>query len=242
MKPTARKLILLPTIALFGMLSVGCASTSLGLAGLKGKKSCDSTVSCDTKSCDTKGCKSCKLGLGFKDCDLGCKSCNGCGFLGWGWWNCRHLAIPDTLPLGTTVRAHYHTMETNAEASDFVLHRYEFVDSTAELTPAGKDHIVEVAARMKSAPFPVVVERSEHNSDPELDAVRRELVAAVLTDFGVPEADQRTFVSPAYNKAANSAEARMDYYNFIYTRGGNNVGFNGGNTGFGGFGGGGFGF
>ena len=162
-----------------------------------------------------------------------------CAATGGGLFHRRIHAIPDTLPLGSTVRAHYHTMQTNAEASDFVMHRYDFVGFTPELSPAGRDHVVEIAARMKSAPFPVVVERSENNSDPELDARRRNLIAQILSDFGVPEANQRTFVSPAYGRNANSVEAQFDYYQFLYTRGGAGGYGNGGYGGAGGFGGGG---
>lgn len=155
------------------------------------------------------------------------------------------MAIPDVQPLGSVVRAHYHTMQTNAEAADFIFHRHEFVGKTAELTPRGKDHIVEVGARMRSAPFPVIIERSENNSDPELDAFRRNIVAQILADFGNPDAQQRTIVSPAYGKGLNSREAEVDYNRFIFTRGGfgnfgNNFGGGfgngGGGGGFGGFG------
>lgn len=172
-----------------------------------------------------------------------CSSCASCGCVG-----CSHLgptpcclshgrsmAIPDTYPLGSVNRAHYHVMQTNAEAADFIIHRNEFVEQSAELTPFGKDHIVEIAARARSAPFPVIVERSEHNSDPEIDEHRRNIVAQVLTDFGIPEADQRTIVAPAYGKGLNSREGEFDYYRFIFTRGFNNFGGTFGQ--FGGFGG-----
>ena len=75
----------------------------------------------------------------------------------------RSSSIPDTLPLGHTVRSHYQTMETNAEAVDFILNLNDFVGSTATLTPDGKDKILEIAARMRSQPFPVVIERSYNN-------------------------------------------------------------------------------
>jgi hypothetical protein len=54
-------------------------------------------------------------------------------------------------------------METNGEAADFIIHRHEFVGKTAELTSDGKDHILELAARMRSTPFPVLIERGENN-------------------------------------------------------------------------------
>ncbi|MBW3543415.1 MAG: hypothetical protein KY476_24445 [Planctomycetes bacterium] len=153
-------------------------------------------------------------------------------------WAHREASIPTVFPLGSIVRAHYHTMQTNGEAADFIVHRNEFVGSTAELTPQGKDHIVEIAARMRSAPFPVLIERSEHNSDPELDAHRRRIVARILHDFGAPEADQRTIVSEAYGRGFNSIEAEFDYYRFLYSRGGFGTGAAGGfgGAGFGGVG------
>jgi len=131
----------------------------------------------------------------------------------------RSYAIPDTYPLGSIVRAHYEAMETNGEASDFIIYRREFVDNTAELTPDGKDHILEIAARMRSAPFPVIVERTENNSDPELDQLRRDLIAQILTDLGNPDAAQRTIVGLPYGRGLVSREATRDYYRFIGSRG-----------------------
>lgn len=146
----------------------------------------------------------------------------------------RSLAIPETYPLGSVVRSHYQVMQTNGEASDFIIYRHEFVGSTAELTSDGKDHILEIAARMRSTPFPVLIERTENNSDPELDAHRRALIAQILTDFGNPDANQRTIVAPAYSRAFNSRESEVDYYQFLSTRGGLGNLNNAGN--FGGFG------
>ncbi len=40
-------------------------------------------------------------------------------------------AIPDTLPLGSTVRSYYQVMETNAEAADFIFHQHDFIGETA---------------------------------------------------------------------------------------------------------------
>ncbi len=154
--------------------------------------------------------------------------------------HCRSMAIPDTVPLGSISRAHWHTMEANGEANDFVIHRNEFVDNTSELSPYGRDHIAEIAARMSSSPFPVLVQRSWNNADPELDAIRRQLVVRVLTDLGNPDADQRTVISQPYTNGINSIEGQTDYNRFIRSRLFGNTGFGGG-QGFGG-GGGGVGF
>lgn len=153
----------------------------------------------------------------------------------------RSHAIPDRFPLGSVERAHFHTMQTNGEAGDFVLYRNDFVGETAELNVDGRDRIMEIAARLQGTPFPVLIERSENNANPQLDAERRQMVALVLHDLGNPDADQRCFVSPAYGRGNTAMEAQVDYFRYIYSRGGFG-GFNGGfNNGtansFGGFGG-----
>lgn len=166
-----------------------------------------------------------------------------------GWW--RSAAIPDRYPLGSVNRAHYHTMQTNGEASDFIFHRNDFVGDTAELTADAKDQVMEVAARMRSAPFPVIVERSENNTNPQLDNDRRATIAQVLMDLGNADADQRTFVSNSYGLGISSFEGQFDYYRWIYSRAGfggygNFNGFGANGAGFGGLGGfgsaGGYGF
>ncbi|MCA9050257.1 MAG: hypothetical protein KDA89_16090 [Planctomycetaceae bacterium] len=143
----------------------------------------------------------------------------------------RTLAVPDMVPLGAISRAHWHTMETNGEASDFVMYRNEFVDNSSELSPYGRDHIMEIAARMPSTPFPVIVQRSMNNADPELDAQRRSLVVQVLNDLGAYDADQRTVVSQPYSDGINSIEGERDYARFRLTRGNSSSGFSGGGAG-----------
>ena len=194
------------------------------------------------------------------------------------WW--RTNAIPDRYPLGSVVREPFHAMQTNAEAADFILHRCDFIAETSELSQSGRERVLEIAARMRSAPFPVLVEPSQHNFKTKigdikwnvqssgernaeieqreieeefqrllsenrqletehraLDTERRNTVAAVLSDLGNPDADQRTFVGQPYGRGITSMEGEFDYYRFIYSRGG----FGGGNNSGGGFGGGGFG-
>ena len=150
-------------------------------------------------------------------------------------WGSRSMAVPDVMPLGSISRAHWHMMETNGEAADFVIHYNEFADNSSELTPYGRDHIQEIAARMPSSPFPVIVQRTTFNADPELDRARRDLVVRVLTDMGNSDADQRTVVSQPYCDGINSMEAEQDYGTFRNSRG-----TRGGNGGFGGGGGVGF--
>jgi len=205
-------------------------------------KSCQTcSTGCENGVCET-GCDSCESGCGKR---RWCwkKSCTGCGISGWHGGalcaTCRSRAIQDEYPVGAVMRAHYHQMETNGEAADFILYQHDFVLQSAELTPDGKDKILEIAARMRSAPFPVLVERTDNNADPELDAHRRQLIAQVLYDLGNQDAGQRVFVSPAYGMGKSSLEGAPEFYQHTFQGGtdDNNNGFNGG----GGFGGGGFG-
>jgi hypothetical protein len=132
--------------------------------------------------------------------------CAGCGWHG----EYRSPSVPDVYPLGAVNRAHYQTMQANGEAADFILHQFDFVGSTSELAPAGKDHLLEIAARARSVPFPVLIERTENNANPTLDEHRRASIAQVLLDLGIADAPQRTIVAPAYGKGLTGREAEAD--------------------------------
>ena len=201
------------TAAVAGLMVTGCCSTN----------DCCTTSECN--SCDP--CAS-------SGCNSGCFRGRGTGFFS--RFRAKHYprsryAIPDVIPLGAVNRAHWHMMETNGEAGDFVIYRNEFVDNSSELTPYGRDHIAEIAARMPSAPFPVLVQRSQNNADPELDHIRRDIVVRVLTDLGNQDANQRTVVSQPYSNGINSMEGEQDYGQFRQIRGQNG---NNGNNGTGG--------
>lgn len=140
----------------------------------------------------------------------------------------RSNAIPETLPLGSTVRSHYQVMQTNGEAADFILHDLDFVGHTTNLTPDGKDHLLEIAARMPEAPFPVIVERSDNNMRPELDMVRRNVVAQMLTDLGNCDAEQRTIVAPRYGVGFTGTEATRNYSRYLNSGTGQRGGFGNG--------------
>ena len=185
------------TLALSSIFAVGCTSTK------------DCYVSSE---CDMYGQPMCNTG----SCDP-CQS-SGQSNSWWPWsrnyYPPSRYPIPDVMPLGSILRSHWHVMETNGEAADFVIYRNEFVDNSSELTPYGRDHITEIAARMPSAPFPVLVQRGINNADPELDQIRREVVVRVLTDLGNSDAERRTFVSQPYGNGLNSMEAEQDYAKF----------------------------
>lgn len=156
------------------------------------------------------------------------------------------------LPLGTISDPAWQQQESNAEASDFVIHEHEWKGNTVELNHAGKDHVKQIAARANEVPFPILVQQSSMTVDPaatygfpvhnneELDQQRRELIVYALSQMGVPNAEERVVVSPALTPGFESFEAERAY----------NVGFGGSRWGWGygglgggfggGFGGGGF--
>jgi|SRR5436190_3312670 len=229
----------------FGAILSGVVGTAgcmtLGLPGLPcshrgGCGSCSAPMgSCDT--CGPGGC-----GNGWRD---RCNQC-GSGLRGrcCGWLHRPSNAVPDTFPLGKVSEAWYYEMETNAEAVDFVIHDLDFVGQTTELTSDGKDHVMEIAARMRAQPFPVIVERFPNNADPELDLARRNMIAQILGDFGNPDAQQRVVVAPSYTPGYTSRQAQATYWRHTLTNSAGNANGNnfGGGGGFGGSGGGGAGF
>ncbi|QDT55405.1 hypothetical protein Pan44_34480 [Caulifigura coniformis] len=219
--------------------TVGC--TSLRLPGIHSHSQGCGSCSAPAGTCDTcgPGC-----GPGYASgCGPGgagdCQQCGGIRGRVHAFFHRRSNAVPDTFPLGKVSEAWYYEMETNAEAVDFVIHDLDFVGQTTELTSDGKDHVMEIAARMRAQPFPVIVERFPNNADPELDVARRNLIAQILTDFGNPDAQQRVVVAPSYTPGYTSRQAQATYWRHTLTNGnGNNGNFGNNFGGTGSFGGG----
>lgn len=151
-------------------------------------------------------------------------------------------------PLGTISDDIWQKQEENGEASDFVIHESEFVGTTAKLNAAGEDHIKQIAVRMVSTPFPVVIEPSSMsvnesdkykypvNGNDDLDMHRRNVIVKMLAAMNVRDADERVVVSPAITPGFEGFEAYKAYNNGFRNRGNGGVG-----GAFGGFGGGGLG-
>jgi len=119
-------------------------------------------------------------------------------------------------PLGQVSDAHWDTQQTNAEAADFIFYDHEFVGNTAELTPAARKHIEQVALRMPHVPFPVVVEETENEGNRELDQRRREAIIGHLTQIGVEFPPERVVVAPAFPPGLSAIEGEAAYYSTFY--------------------------
>ena len=151
---------------------------------------------------------------------------------------------PTPNPLGTLSDPIWEIQEDAAEASDFVVYQHEFDINDERLTMAGEDHVKQIAARMHhGADFPVVVERSlttirEHSEydypvspNPSLDMGRRAVIVRSLELMGIPHAEERVVVAPAYAHPFTAPEAARSY-----ERSRRSFGNFFGGSGFGGFG------
>ena len=157
------------------------------------------------------------------------------GGLGGGRGNRRSYRGPGAdrpFPLGQVTDSFWETQQTNAEAADFIFYDHEFRGSTAQLAPGGKKHLQQIALRLEHVPFPVVIEESPHNAQPELDQQRRQTIVEQLGRLGLPNAEERVVVANAFPEGYTGIESEASYYNVLSNS------FNGGaGRRFGGYGG-----
>ena len=118
-------------------------------------------------------------------------------------------------PLGAVTDAHWETQQTNAEAADFIMYDHEFKGDTVALAPGAKRHLEQMALRLEHVPFPIVIEQSMHNDNPQLDKARRTAVVEHLARMGLPDADGRVVVAPAFAEGFTGIEGENAYYNVI---------------------------
>ena len=118
-------------------------------------------------------------------------------------------------PLGQVTDSFWETQQTNAEASDFVFYDHEFEGETDQLTPGGKKHLLQVALRMKHVPFPIAVEQSVYDRNPQLDRKRRKRIVDDLTRLGVENTDQRVVIAPALARGITAMEGEAAYYDTL---------------------------
>lgn len=151
---------------------------------------------------------------------------------------CRQVGGPGfdyPFPLGAVSDAFWETQQTNAEAADFVFFDHDFVGDSADLTPAAKEKLMQMALRLEHVPFPIVVEQSEDRMKPELDLKRYRRVVEDLARLNVqPELiEDRVVVAPAFAPGFTAIEGERAYITGIS---GANNNFGGGRR-FGGTGG-----
>lgn len=155
----------------------------------------------------------------------GCQSCgeDGCDT---GWFGGGHAArkaarrgpgYDRPFPPGQVTDSFWEAQETNAEAADFIFFDHEFKGNTAELGPAAKQHLEQVALRLEHVPFPVVIEQSPHNARPDLDQARRRTIVEQLARMGAVNVQERIIVADAFPQSFTQQEAEATYYGGIMT-------------------------
>ena len=146
-------------------------------------------------------------GGGGNDCDD--------GGMGRGRRGYRGPGADRPFPLGQVSDSFWETQQTNAEAADFIFYDHEFKGNTAQLAPGGKKHLEQAALRLEHVPFPVVIEESPHDAQPELDQQRRQTIVEQLGRLGLPNAEERVVVANAFPEGYTGIEAEGAYYNVL---------------------------
>jgi hypothetical protein len=117
--------------------------------------------------------------------------------------------------LGQATDAFWETQQTNAEAADFIFFDHEFMGETANLSPAARRHLEEVALRLPHVPFPVVIEESMYNAKPDLDLARRQSIVMQLARLGLANVEERVVIANAFAEGFTGIEGERTYYNGI---------------------------
>ncbi len=111
-------------------------------------------------------------------------------------------AIP--APPGTAVNGYYHAEMRSAEQDDFVIYLHEWYQGGTMLGPYGGYHLKEIAHRLATVPFPVVIQPSGRS---DLDRERRQGIVSYLTQMGIADAQARVLLQPARAEGLRGAEA-----------------------------------
>jgi hypothetical protein len=99
-------------------------------------------------------------------------------------------AIP--APVGTYVNKFIDLQAAKAEADDFVVYNHEWYLGGRDLGPYGRYHLNEMAKRLPSVPFPVVIEPTV---DEELNEERRRVIVLLLERYRVPNPNERVILA-----------------------------------------------
>ena len=112
-------------------------------------------------------------------------------------------------PFGQVTDAHWDTQITNAQASSFIFYDHEFIGDTAKLNALGQKHLVQVAIRLRHAPFPVVIEETPNQKNAKLDAARRQAVLERFAELGLHCLEARVVIAPAITAGIQGPEAEQ---------------------------------
>ena len=142
--------------------------------------------------------------------------------------------VPGSMPApnGTFVRQFQLVTTNKAEMDDFVVYLNEWYMGGREMGPYGEYHIAQMAQRMPSVPFPVLVQVCP---DPALNEHRRRVVIEKLAACGVQDAVVRVQLGRPEAEGLNGPESFRVYQGLLFNTGqGGGGGYGGGGGGFGG--------
>jgi hypothetical protein len=88
-----------------------------------------------------------------------------------------------------------------------VLHRFDFVEGSTELSPRGGDQLAKIAAQLAVSPFPLIVERTPE--DPALAESRRYAVLARLARGPCPVTSDRVLVGVPKAHGLSGTDAQV---------------------------------
>ncbi len=138
---------------------------------------------------------------------------------------------------GSYLREFEFRQAAKAEADDFVIYQYEWMQDTPDLSPFGRRHLAAASRRLETdAPFGILIEASV---DPKLDEARYLALTDILGQLGVADPATRVRIGVPAAEGLFGDEAQRIYRNILF--GGGYGGFPGGYGGFPGSGYGGFG-
>jgi len=153
---------------------------------------------------------------------------------------CDYMGNITPNPVGTLSDPVFQAQESNAEATDFIVHEHEWIGNSATLNERGKDHVQQIAARANQQDFPIVVEESSrstrpdtqfqypvHNND-QLDAHRRAMLVEALAIMGVADAEDRVVVGHDFTPGFWHSQANQALQQGFSNRGGQGGGGGGG--------------
>ncbi len=125
--------------------------------------------------------------------------------------------LPATVPepLGATVNGVFKVQANLAYADHFVIYEMEWKGLTAELSPYGRFHILEMARRWGTTPAPIVI---EVNLDDKVNEQRRMTVVNALAKTGVPDPERRVVVGFSRAEGLFGDEAMFLYPQFLLIR------------------------
>jgi len=110
-------------------------------------------------------------------------------------------------PLGAALYEAGKIMTANAAEASLVLHRFDFVEGTTELSPRGGDQLAKFAAQLAVSPFPLIVERTPE--DPRLAEARRFAVLARLARGPSPVPSDRVLVGVPRAHGLSGTDAQV---------------------------------